>query len=251
MSQQRSVIITGGGSGIGRAIALRLASDGWQITLAGRRPAPLEAVAAEVEKMGGKALAVPCDVTSPDDVEALFLRFHERFGRLDLLFNNAGMAAPSETIDQISWQNWSDMLSVNVNGSVLCACAAFAAMRQQDPPGGRIINNGSISAHVPRPGSAPYTVSKHAITGLTKSLALDGRAFNIACGQIDIGNVATDLAAAIATGMPQADGSFRPEPLFDIAHVADAVSLMANLPLDANVPFMTIMATGMPLMGRG
>ncbi|MBN9736924.1 MULTISPECIES: SDR family oxidoreductase [unclassified Pseudonocardia] len=240
-------VVTGAGSGIGEAVARGLLDAGWRVALAGRRADRLDAVAAGHTG----ALAVATDVADPDSVAALFAAVRERWGRVDLLVNNAGTFGPGGTVDEIAVDAWRDTVGVNLTGSFLCAREAFAAMRAQDPQGGRIINNGSISAHVPRPGSAAYTATKHAITGLTKSLSLDGREFGIACGQIDIGNAATDMTAGIATGARQADGTTRPEPTFDVAHVAEAVTYMAGLPLGANVQFLTIAATAMPWLARG
>ena len=245
-------LVTGAGSGIGRASAVALLADGWQVALVGRRREALEETAALTGAgAGAQALAVPCDVSDQAAVEAAFAATVGRFGRLDMLFNNAGTNVAAKPIDELSIDEWDTVISVNLHGAFLCARAAFAQMRGQDPQGGRIINNGSISAHVPRPGSVPYTVSKHAITGLTRSLSLDGRPFNIACGQIDIGNAASEMTERMATGMPQADGSTRPEPLMDVNHVAQALVQMANLPLETNVQFITIMATAMPFIGRG
>jgi NAD(P)-dependent dehydrogenase (short-subunit alcohol dehydrogenase family) len=247
----RVAVVTGAGSGIGKAAALALLKDGYRVVLAGRRPDKLLAAVQESGQPAGRALAVPTDVTDPVAVAALFSRTKEAYGRIDLLFNNAGRSSPPVPIEDLTYEQWKKVVDVNLNGMFLCAQAAVRMMKSQDPRGGRIINNGSISAHTPRPHSAPYTATKHAVTGLTKSLALDGRAHDIACGQIDVGNALTELAAKMATGVPQADGSIRVEPLMDVAHVANAVVSMANLPLDANVPFMTIMATRMPFVGRG
>ncbi|MCH8169155.1 MAG: SDR family oxidoreductase [Proteobacteria bacterium] len=247
-------LVTGAGSGIGRASALALLADGWRVALIGRRGEALEETAALSGTGAGaaeRALAAPCDVSDPAAVEAAFAATVTRFGRLDLLFNNAGANVAARPIDELTVEDWNTVISVNLHGAFLCARAAFARMRGQDPQGGRIINNGSISAHVPRPGSVPYTTSKHAITGLTRCLSLDGRPFNIACGQIDIGNAASEMTERMATGMPQADGSIRPEPLMDVNHVAQALVQMANLPLESNVQFITIMATKMPFIGRG
>jgi NAD(P)-dependent dehydrogenase (short-subunit alcohol dehydrogenase family) len=240
-------VVTGAGSGLGRVVATALLDAGYRVALAGRRRAALE------ETAGGRdaALVVPTDVADADSVAGLFAAARDRWGRIDLLVNNAGMFGPSGSVDEIAVADWTATVATNLTGAFLCAREAFAAMRAQLPQGGRIINNGSISAHVPRPGSAAYTATKHAITGLTKSIALDGRPYDIACGQIDIGNAATDMTAGIAVGARQADGSVRPEPTFDPAHVADAVLLMARLPLDANIPFLTITATAMPFLGRG
>lgn len=248
-------VVTGAGSGIGAAVASALLDDGWRVALAGRRAERLDAVAGERaggdDGAGDTALTVPTDVTDPASVEELFAAVRRHWGRVDLLFNNAGTFGPAGTVDEIDVQDWLDTVAVNLTGSFLCARAAFATMRAQQPRGGRIVNNGSISAHVPRPGSAAYTATKHAITGLTRSLSLDGRPFDIACGQIDIGNAATDMTAGVATGARQPDGSVRPEPTFDVAHVADAVRYMADLPLGANVQFLTIAATAMPWLARG
>ncbi|MEQ3552056.1 SDR family oxidoreductase [Pseudonocardia nematodicida] len=240
-------VVTGAGSGVGEAVARALLGAGWRVALSGRRAERLEAVADGYPA----ALVVPADVADPESVAALFAAVGDRWGRVDLLVNNAGTFGPGGTVDEIAVEDWTATVATNLTGSFLCAREAFAAMRAQDPPGGRIINNGSISAHVPRPGSAAYTATKHAITGLTKSLSLDGRPFGIACGQIDIGNAATEMTAGIATGAVQADGSVRPEPTFDVRHVGDAVVQMAALPLDANVQFLTIAATAMPWLARG
>ena len=243
-------LVTGAGSGIGRAAALALVADGWDTILVGRRMDRLEEAVAEA-RGPGRAIPIACDVTNAEQVEVVFTRIERELGRLDLLFNNAGMNAGAAPIDEIPVETWREVVDVNVTGSFLCARAAFGLMRRQRPMGGRIVNNGSISAHAPRPGSAPYTTTKHAITGLTKTLALDGRPFDIACGQIDIGNAYTDMVVRMAEGVTQADGSVRPEATMDVRHVADAVVHMASLPLDANVLFMTVMATKMPFVGRG
>ena len=240
-------VVTGAGSGIGRVVAAALLDAKYRVALAGRRRAALEETAAGRDA----ALVVPTDVADPRSVAELFGAVRDAWGRVDLLVNNAGTFGPSGSVDEIDVEGWTTTVATNLTGSFLCAREAFAAMRAQHPQGGRIINNGSISAHVPRPGSAAYTATKHAITGLTKSIALDGRPYGIACGQIDIGNAATDMTAGIAVGAKQADGSVRPEPTFDPVHVAEAVLLMARLPLDANIPFLTITATTMPFMGRG
>lgn len=237
-------LVTGAGSGIGRAVARALAREGWTLALLGRRDAPLQETLPE-------ALHLPADVTDEAQVDAAFQALKQRFGRLDLLFNNAGISAIGVPIDELSVAQWRAVVDTNLTGSFLCARAAFALMKAQTPRGGRIINNGSISAHAPRPFSAPYTSTKHAITGLTKSLSLDGRAFDIACGQIDIGNAATDMTEKMARGMPQANGQLAVEPRMDVEDVARAVVYMASLPLSANVQTMTVMATSMPFVGRG
>ena len=241
-------VVTGAGSGIGRAVARGLSEAGWRLVLAGRRREALEAVAAE---LSGEALCVPTDVADPAAVEALFAEIAKKFGRIDLLFNNAGIFTPAATIDEIAVADWLRSVDVNLTGTFLCTRAAFAMMRAQEPRGGRIVNNGSISATVPRPMSAPYAATKHAITGLTRATALDGRAFDIACGQIDIGNAETEMTQGFGKGARQADGTIRPEPFMEARHVAEAVVYMAGLPLSANVLFMTVMATGMPYVGRG
>ena len=244
-------LVTGAGTGVGRAAALALLADGWRVVLAGRRVAPLEAVAAESGCPAGQACVVVADVTDPVSVAAMFDRTVAAFGRLDLLFNNAGIGAPAVPIEDLSYEQWRAVVDTNLTGPFLCTQHAIRIMKAQDPRGGRIINNGSISAHAPRPNSAPYTSTKHAITGLTKSTSLDGRRWDIACSQIDIGNAHTPMAARMADGVPQADGSIRAEPTMDAAHVGSAVRYMASLPLDANVQFMTVMATKMPFVGRG
>src|SRR4051794_16623833 len=238
-------VVTGAGSGIGRAAARALISGGWSVVAAGRRAAPLGETLA-----GADGLAVPTDVTDPDSVASLFTRTLERFGRVDLLFNNGGMGL-SKPIADIDYAEWCAVVDTNLTGSFLCAQAAFTAMAAQEPRGGRIINNGSLSAYVPRPHSIAYTATKHAVTGLTRSLALDGRAFDIACGQLDIGNAGTEMAARMSSGVLQADGSTQAEPLMDVGDVGRAVAHMASLPLDANIQFMTVMATQMPFIGRG
>jgi len=240
-------IVTGAGTGIGQAAALALLGDGWRVVLAGRRREPLSQTAKESDR----ALVVPADVTDPDSVRALFARAKQAFGRLDLLFNNAGTGAPAVPLEDLTCEQWRHVVDVNLTGLFLCTQQAFRIMKDQDPRGGRIINNGSISAHSPRPDSAPYTATKHAVTGLTKSTALDGRKYDIACSQIDIGNARTDLAARMARGVPQADGALAVEPLMDVEHVGRMVAHVASLPLDVNVLFMTIMATKMPFVGRG
>ena len=236
-------LVTGAGSGIGRAVSIALASAGYSVVLAGRRKEELEKTSA----LAKDSMVVPTDVTNPQSVDALF----SKLDRLDLLFNNAGMGTPAVPMDELSFEQWNAVVSVNLTGSFLCAQHAMRVMKKQDPRGGRIINNGSISATAPRPNSAPYTATKHAITGLTKSISLDGRAFDIACGQIDIGNAATEMTERMASGILQANGSMMVEPRMNVQHVADAVVYMASLPLDANVQFMTVMATKMPLVGRG
>ena len=249
----RIAIVTGAGSGVGKHATLALVQNGWAVVLAGRRKEMLESVVGEARKLvpSTRALAVPTDVGDPVSVRALFARTREAFGRLDLLFNNAGTGAPAVPLEDLTYEQWKTVVDANLTGSFLCTQEAFRIMKSQEPRGGRIINNGSISAHAPRPDSAPYTSTKHAITGLTKSTSLDGRKYDIACGQIDIGNAATDLTAKMARGVPQASGVVAVEPLFDPAHVASAVVYMASLPLDTNVQFMTVMATKMPFVGRG
>jgi NADP-dependent 3-hydroxy acid dehydrogenase YdfG len=244
----RVAVVTGAGSGIGRACAQALARDGWAVVLAGRRARALEETAAACP--GAPMLAVPTDVTRPPEVDALFAAVLARFGRVDFLFNNAGVMAGGR-FDELPFETWKAVVDVNLHGMFLCAQGAFRAMKAQSPQGGRIVNNGSISAHAPRPDSAAYTATKHAVTGLTKSISLDGRAFGIACGQIDVGNAATELASVMALGVKQADGRVAREPMMDVALVADAVARMAALPLAANVQSMTIMATTMPFVGRG
>jgi NAD(P)-dependent dehydrogenase (short-subunit alcohol dehydrogenase family) len=244
-------LVTGAGSGIGRAVSLALQSAGYSVVLAGRRADALETTTASASSTGGKLLCVPTDVTDPNSVKALFAKTRDSFGRLDVLFNNAGTNAPAIPLEDLSFEQWSQVVGVNLTGAFLCAQEAIKLMKSQDPSGGRIINNGSISAHAPRPHSAPYTATKHAITGLTKSISLDGRRHNIACGQIDIGNAATEMTERMTAGVPQANGTMAVEPRIDVRHVADAVLYMANLPLDANVQFLTVMATQMPFVGRG
>jgi len=246
----RVALVTGAGSGIGRAVTLALLGAGYAVALAGRRREALDDTLA-LAGAAQDALAVAADVTSETSVTTLFNAVATRYGRLDVLFNNAGVGAPTVPFEDLGLEQWNNVIAVNLTGAFLCARAAFRIMKQQRPAGGRIINNGSISAQVPRPLSAPYTAAKHAITGLTRSLALDGRAHNIACGQIDIGNAATSMTSRMSEGALQADGTRRSEPTMDVAHVAAAVVQMANLPLDVNVPFMTIMATHMPYIGRG
>jgi NAD(P)-dependent dehydrogenase (short-subunit alcohol dehydrogenase family) len=248
---EKIAVVTGAGSGIGKAAALALLQEGYAVVLAGRRKELLEAVAAEGRPSGSRALVVPTDVGDPASVRALFARTKETFGRLDLLFNNAGTGAPPVPLEELSYEQWKAVVDVNLTGAFLCTQQAFTIMKSQQPRGGRIINNGSISAHAPRPNSAPYTATKHAITGLTKSTSLDGRKYDIACGQIDIGNAETPLTAKMKAGVPQAHGAIAPEPTMDVQHVARAVVYMASLPLDANVQFLTVMATKMPFVGRG
>ena len=244
-------LVRGAGRGLGGATALGLLGDGWAVVLAGRRPEPLQALAAEAEAGGQTALAVPTDVSEPASVQALFDAIEGRFGRLDLLFNNAGVNAPAVPMDELPLDQWFNVLNTNVTGVFLCARAAFGLMRRQQPQGGRIINNGSVSAHTPRPFTAPYTASKHAVSGLTKALALDGRAFGIVASQIDIGNALTELSERMTRGVLQANGTVAPEPMMDARHVADAVRHIAALPLGANVLHMTVMASAMPYVGRG
>ncbi|MGI5468439.1 SDR family oxidoreductase [Streptomyces sp. CA-132043] len=243
-------VVTGAGSGIGRAVALTLAAAGWSVALAGRRAQALDETAA-LAGDGAETLAVPTDVSDPDEVAALFSAVRDRFGRVDLLFNNAGTFGPPVALEDLSYEDWRSVVDVNLNGAFLCAQAAFRAMKEQSPQGGRIINNGSISAHVPRPNSIAYTATKHAMTGLTKSLSLDGRPYNIACGQLDIGNAATEMTGRMQTGILQANGELAAEPVMDAADVARTVLHMAALPLEANVQFATVMATAMPYIGRG
>jgi NAD(P)-dependent dehydrogenase (short-subunit alcohol dehydrogenase family) len=247
----RIALVTGAGSGIGRTTALGLLHDGWTVVLAGRRAEPLQALAQEAAARGQTALAVPTDVTDPASVQALFDTIEQRFDRLDLLFNNAGVNAPAVPMDELPLDKWFQLLNTNVSGMFLCARAAFGLMRRQVPQGGRIVNNGSISAHTPRPFTAPYTMSKHAVTGLTKALALDGRAWGIVASQIDVGNALTELSERMTRGVLQANGTVAPEPMMDAAHVADAVRHIAALPLSANVLTMTVMASAMPYVGRG
>ena len=244
-------VVTGAGSGLGRCITEALLAAGWQVAAAGRREDALRETLASAAAPGGTGLAVPTDVTVPESVAGLFEAVHQRWRRVDLLVNNAGVFGPAGAVDEISWPDWRQAVDTNLSGAFLCAHHAVQMMKTQTPRGGRIINNGSISAHSPRPHSVAYTATKHAITGLTKSISLDGRAFDVACGQIDIGNAATDMTAQMSHGVPQADGSLAPEPTFDARHVAGAVLYMASLPLDANVQFLTITATKMPFIGRG
>ena len=249
--KSRVAVITGAGTGVGRAAALALAQEGFALVLAGRRREPIEAAAAEVEAAGGRSLAVPADVTDPGSVRALFARTIEVFGRLDLLFNNAGIGAPAVPLEDLTLDQWRAVVDTNLTGPFLCTQEAFRIMKDQEPPGGRIINNGSISAHTPRPRSSPYTSTKHAVTGLTKSTALDGREYGIACGQIDIGNAETDMTARMKQGVPQPNGTVAAEPTMAADNVGRAIAYMATLPPDANALFLTVMATKMPFVGRG
>jgi NAD(P)-dependent dehydrogenase (short-subunit alcohol dehydrogenase family) len=244
-------LVTGAGSGIGRAVSLALNAGGYSVVLAGRRAAELEKTAAQAKRSDTRMLAVSADVSKPDEVRSLFARTREAFGRLDLLFNNAGTGTPGIPMEDITYEQWTGAVGVNLTGAFLCAQEAIRIMKAQDPRGGRIINNGSISAHTPRPNSAPYTATKHAVTGLTKCISLDGREYGIACGQIDIGNAATEMTERMAAGILQPNGTMMAEPRMDLKHVCDAVLYMANLPLEANVQFMTVMATRMPFAGRG
>jgi len=250
-SMARVAVVTGGGSGIGRAVALGLAGEGYSVVVAGRRKEPLEATAVEGSKLGARMLAVQADVADPQSVRALFARTAEEFGRLDLLFNNAGLGAPPVPLEDLTYEQWSAVVGANLTGAFLCTQEAIKLMKSQVPRGGRIVNNGSTSAHSPRPNSAPYTATKHAITGLTKSTSLDGRKYDIACGQIDIVNAATEMTQGMVKGVMQANGDVDAEPRIDVSHVVSAVLYMASLPLDANVQFMTVMATKMPFIGRG
>ncbi|HLG89363.1 MAG TPA: SDR family oxidoreductase [Alphaproteobacteria bacterium] len=249
--QVKIALVTGAGSGIGKAAALALLAEGWSVVLAGRRVEKLEAAVAQAGADGARAIAVQADVADSDSVEALFARTRERFGRLDFLFNNAGIGAPPILLEDLTVEQWRSVVDTNLNGAFFCLQAAFRIMKAQKPVGGRIVNNGSISAHVPRPNSAPYTATKHAMTGLTRAASLDGRKYDIAVGQIDIGNTASELTERMRQGVPQANGTIMQEPVMDVAHVARAIVQMAALPLDANVQFMTIMATKMPFIGRG
>ncbi|HXL67617.1 MAG TPA: SDR family oxidoreductase [Xanthobacteraceae bacterium] len=251
MASQKVALVTGAGSGIGKAAALALAKEGYAVVLAGRRQDALDAVAAEVKKLGASALAVPTDVRDPASIKALFAKAKAAFGRLDLLFNNAGVGAPPVSFEDLPVEQWKAVVDTNLTAVFLCTQEAFKIMKEQKPRGGRIINNGSISAHAPRPRSAAYTSTKHAVTGLTKTTALDGREYDIACGQIDIGNAVTPLTERMAQGVLQPDGSLKPEPRMDVDHVGEAIVFMAKLPLETNVLFMTIKATKMPFEGRG
>ncbi|MFP5405233.1 MAG: SDR family oxidoreductase [Gammaproteobacteria bacterium] len=250
-TNNRVAIVTGASAGIGKASAVALLDAGWRVAFAGRRADLLEQAIAGASDAADRALAVPTDVSDPESVRRLFERTVSAFGRVDLLFNNAGVNAPAIPLEDLSVEQWKSVVDVNLTGAFLCTQEAFRVMKSQSPRGGRIINNGSISAHAPRPNSVPYTATKHAITGLTKSASLDGRKYDIACGQINIGNAATDMASRMAQGVPQADGRIAPEPLMDVQHVADTIVYMASLPLGANVQFVTVMATKMPFVGRG
>ena len=250
-STGRTALVTGAGTGVGKAVALALLADGYRVALAGRRKEMLEQTAKEAGAAGRNAMIAPTDVGRPDQVQALFARIRQEFGRLDVLFNNAGGNAPGVPFEDLPFDKWQSVVDVNLTGMFLCAQAAFRMMKDQDPRGGRIINNGSISAHTPRPGSAPYTATKHGVTGLTKTISLDGRNYDIACGQVDIGNAVSPMTERMAQGVRQANGTTAPEPRMDPAHVGSAVLFMANLPLDVNVLTMTIMATKMPFVGRG
>ena len=248
---EKIALVTGAGSGIGRAVVLAFLRNGFRVVLAGRRVAALHETIKIAQESESHVLAVSADVTDPASVRALFRQTEQGFGRLDVLFNNAGAGIPAAQLEDVTYEQWQRVVATNLTGPFLCTQEAFRLMKRQTPRGGRIINNGSLSAHVPRPSSAPYTATKHAVTGLTRSTSLDGRNYNIACGQIDIGNAATEMAARIGEGVQQADGSTRAEPLIDVSLVADAVLYMSNLPLEANVQFMTVMATKMPYIGRG
>lgn len=250
MTQPKIAIVTGAGTGIGKAAALALLNDGWHVALAGRREQPLKEMAQESGR-ASQCLVLPTDVANPDAVKALFAETAKTWGRVDLLFNNAGVGAPPVPLDELTIEQWRNVVDINLNGMFYCLQQAFAIMKKQQPMGGRIINNGSISAYAPRPNSIAYTSTKHAVTGLTKTAALDGRAFSIAVGQIDIGNAGTEMAAPMARGVKQANGDVKPEPLMDVAHVGESILYMANLPLSANVLFHTVMATNMPFVGRG
>ena len=251
-SNGRVAVVTGAGTGIGKASALALLRDGFSVALAGRRTAPLEETAEEAGDDGARTIIVPTDVGDPDSVDNLFAKTGEAFGgRLDVLFNNAGTGAPAVPLEDLTYDQWMTVVNANLTGTFLCGQRAFRMMKSQDPMGGRIINNGSISAYVPRPNSIPYTATKHAVTGMTRSMSLDGRKYDIACSQIDVGNAATPMTQRMSEGVPQAHGETRVEPTMDVQHVADAVVYIANLPLNANVQFMTVMATKMPYIGRG
>ena len=249
-SHRKVAVVTGAGTGIGKAAALALLKEGYRVALAGRREEFLEKTAAE-SGAGPRALAVPADVSNPESVRMLFQKTKETFGRVDLLFNNAGVNAPGIPFEDLTYEQWKSVVDTNLTGMFLCAQEAFRMMKSQEPRGGRIINTGSLSAHAPRPDSAPYTATKHGVTGLTKSISLDGRKYDIACCQIDVGNALTEMSARIATGVKQANGESAPEAMIDVQHVGDAIVHMASLPIDVNIQFMTIMATKMPFIGRG
>ena len=252
MAQGKVALVTGGGTGIGQAAALALQGDGWNVAIAGRRKEELDKTVAMAKAGGGKMVAIPADVGKPDDVKRLFAEVRQAFGgRLDFLFNNAGMGAPPVAMEDLTYEQWMAVVNVNLTGSFLCAQEAIKIMKSQSPRGGRIVNNGSISAYTPRPNSVPYTATKHAITGLTKCIALDGRKHDIACGQLDIGNADTALGGRMKAGVPQANGEIKPEPVMDVSHCGSAIRYMASLPLDTNVLFMNIKATKMPFEGRG
>ena len=248
---RKIAIVTGAGSGVGKASSVALAADGWTVVLAGRRLDPLQSVASQIEALKGKTTVIPTDTSDPKAVIDLFAQASKIHGRVDLLFNNAGTNAPGVSLEELTFEQWTNVVNVNLTGVFLCTQQAFKIMKAQSPMGGRIINNGSISAHVPRPGSAPYTATKHAVTGLTRSTSLDGRKYNIACGQIDIGNALTEMASRMTKGVPQADGSIQIEPVMDVSNVGKTVAHMASLAADANVQFVTVMATNMPFIGRG
>ena len=250
-SNGRVAVVTGAGTGIGKASALALLADGYSVALAGRRVAPLEETVAEAGEDGGRTIVVSTDVGDPDSVNALFAETKEAFGRLDVLFNNAGTGAPPLLLEDLSYDQWMTVVNANFTGTFLCTQQAFHIMKNQEPMGGRIINNGSLSAYVPRPNSIPYTATKHGVTGMTRATSLDGRKYNIACSQVDVGNAATPMTARMSGGVPQARGDVQVEPTMNVQHVADAIVYIANLPLDANVQFMTVMATQMPYIGRG
>jgi NAD(P)-dependent dehydrogenase (short-subunit alcohol dehydrogenase family) len=249
--QGKIAIITGAGTGVGKAAGVALAADGWTVVLAGRRREPLDETVKQIQAAGGTAEAVPTDAADQASVRALFKEVKDRHGRLDLLFNNAGTNAPGIPLEELTLEQWQDVVNVNLTGVFLCTQEAFKLMKEQSPRGGRIINNGSISAHVPRPNSAPYTATKHAVTGLTRSTSLDGRKYDIACGQIDIGNALTEMAARMTKGVPQADGTTKVEPVMDVSNVGATIVYMASLPPEANAQFVTVMATNMPFIGRG
>ena len=248
---QKVAVVTGAGTGIGKAVSLALMKDGYAVVLAGRRQDKLEETASEGKSNSGQSLVVPTDVSEADSIRALFAKTKATFGRLDVLFNNAGIGAPAVPLEDLPFETWKKVIDTNLTGMFLCTQEAIKIMKAQDPRGGRIINNGSVSAHVPRRHSTPYSSTKHALTGLTRSISLDGRDYDIACGQIDIGNAATEMTARMSQGVPQANGTIAPEPTMDMRNVAEAIRYMADLPLDANVQFMTVMATKMPLVGRG